>query len=75
MSMIQIRHVPEKLHRRLKMRAARAGMSLSEYVLREIRQITERPTLEELTERIKGHEPLLKKLNSAQALREERNHR
>lgn len=57
------------------MRAAHAGMSLSEYILREIRQITERPTLEELTERIKGHEPLLKKLNSAQALREERNHR
>ena len=46
--MIQIRNVPEKLHRQLKSRAALAGMSLSDYLLSEIRQIAERPTLDEL---------------------------
>jgi plasmid stability protein len=50
--MIQIRNVPDDLHRRLKSRAALAGMSLSEYLLREIGQIAERPTLEELRARL-----------------------
>lgn len=51
--MIQIRNVPEDLHRKLKARAAQAGMSLSEYLLAEARQVAERPTLEELLERIR----------------------
>jgi len=42
---IQIRNVPDALHRRLKSRAALAGMSLSDYLLAEIRQTAERPTL------------------------------
>jgi len=50
--MIQIRNVPEGLHRRLKSRAALAGMSLSDYLLSEIRQVAERPTLEELRARL-----------------------
>jgi antitoxin FitA len=50
--MIQIRNVPEDLHRRLKARAAMAGMSLSDYLLKEIRQVAERPTMEEMRERI-----------------------
>jgi len=50
--MIQIRNVPDDLHRRLKSRAALAGMSLSDYLLGEIRQIAERPTLEELRARL-----------------------
>ena len=44
--MIQLRNVPEALHRRLKARAATAGMSLSDYLLAEIRHVAERPTLE-----------------------------
>jgi plasmid stability protein len=40
--MIQIRNVPETLHRELKSRAALAGMSLSDYLLNEIRQVAER---------------------------------
>jgi antitoxin FitA len=46
--MIQLRNVPDALHRRLKARAAMAGMSLSDYLLAEIREIAERPTLAEL---------------------------
>lgn len=50
--MIQIRNVPTPLHRRLKARAALAGMSLSDYLLNEIRRVAERPTLEELRARL-----------------------
>ena len=50
--MIQIRNVPDDLHRRLKSLAALAGMSLSDYLLNEIRHIAERPTFEELRARI-----------------------
>ena len=45
---IQIRNVPDALHRMLKSRAALAGMSLSNYLLSEIRQATERPTLDQI---------------------------
>jgi plasmid stability protein len=50
--MIQIRNVPDALHRRLKSRAALVGMSLSAYLLGEIREVAERPTLEERRERL-----------------------
>ena len=52
--MIQIRNVPEALHRKLKSRAAEAGMSLSDYLLHEVRKSAERPTTEELLERLKA---------------------
>ena len=55
--MVQIRNVPETLHRRLKSRAALAGMSLSDFLLNEIREIAERPTIEELRARLE-HRPL-----------------
>jgi plasmid stability protein len=51
-TMIQIRNVPGDLHRRLKSRAALAGTSMSEYILRELRRVLERPTREELLARI-----------------------
>lgn len=50
--MIQIRNVPERLHRKLKMRAAQAGMSLTDYLLAEIRRVAERPTPEEMRARL-----------------------
>ena len=50
--MIQIRNVPDALHRTLKARAGMAGMSLSEYVLAEIKELAQRPTLRELRERL-----------------------
>ncbi len=51
--MVQIRNMPEKMHRTLKSRAAQAGMSLSEYLLRELRKGTDRPTSDELLERMR----------------------
>ncbi|MFQ5765032.1 MAG: hypothetical protein ACE5GT_08895 [Rhodospirillales bacterium] len=50
--MIQIRNVPDAIHRRLKARAAMAGMSLSDYLLAEIRDAAERPTLDDLRQRL-----------------------
>lgn len=54
MTMIQIRHVPEDVHRRLKARAAMEGVSLSELALAELRRSLERPTRRELLERVAG---------------------
>jgi plasmid stability protein len=51
-TMIQIRNVPDELHRRLKARAAMAGMSLSDYLLKEISAVAARPTMEEMRERL-----------------------
>ncbi|RME28037.1 MAG: hypothetical protein D6806_03550 [Deltaproteobacteria bacterium] len=50
--MIQIRNVPDEVHRRLKARAALEGLSLSEFLLREIRKVSERPSRSELLERL-----------------------
>lgn len=55
---IQIRHVPEELHRVLKIRAVQKGMSLSEYLLAEIEQMATKPTLEELMDRLAREEPV-----------------
>jgi antitoxin FitA len=70
--MIQIRNVPEVLHRRLKARAALAGMSLSDYLLREIRQTAERPTLDELRARLEGRSSVSPSIAPTEAVRRER---
>lgn len=54
--MIQIRNVPDDLHRRLKVRAAEADMTLSDYLLAEVRAVADRPTLGELSARISARE-------------------
>ena len=54
--MIQIRNVPDELHRKLKSRAALAGMSISDYLLREMQRSLDRPTREELLERLRSLE-------------------
>src|SRR5690349_16631106 len=56
--MVQLRNVPDALHRSLKARAALAGMSLSDYLLAEIREIAERPTLAELRDRLRARKPV-----------------
>jgi plasmid stability protein len=53
--MVQIRNVPDELHRKIKSRAALAGMTISEYLLREIERTLERPTREELLQRLRSH--------------------
>jgi len=70
--MIQLRNVPDALHRILKSRAAMAGMSLSDYVLAEIKEIADRPTLAELRERLYTRKPVSSKLDTARMVREER---
>jgi plasmid stability protein len=54
MGMIQIRNVPPELHRKLKMRAAEKGMSLSDYLLAEVERVAEIPTFEEMKERLRA---------------------
>ena len=73
--MIQLRNVPDSLHRRLKTRAATAGMSLSDYVLAEIREVAERPTLNELRERLERHERMNLPRPAAAVIREQRDAR
>lgn len=70
--MIQLRHVPDDLHRRLKARAALQGLSLSDYLLREIRHAAEHPTLGELRQRFAQRAPVVTRVPPAQALRAER---
>jgi hypothetical protein len=73
--MIQLRHVPDPLHRRLKARAAMAGMSLSEYLIAQLRPIAERPTPEELRERVKARRPVHTDIRAADLIRAERDAR
>ena len=73
--MVQIRSVPDGLHRRLKARAAMAGMSLSEYLLGELRRVAETPTREELLERLRGRVPVDLPESAADAVWAERDGR
>lgn len=73
--MIQLRNVPDALHRRLKARAAISGMSLSDYLLSEIKEIAERPTLAEMRERLHQRERVTSELDTVRILHEERDAR
>jgi antitoxin FitA len=68
----RLRNVPDALHRRLKARAAMAGMSLSDDLLAEIKEIAERPTLAELRERLHKRKPVSAQIDTARLVREER---
>ena len=70
--MIQIRNVPDALHRKVKARAAMAGMSLSDYLLLEIRKVAERPTMDELRQRIAQLNPVDLDPPATDMIREER---
>jgi plasmid stability protein len=70
--MIQIRNVPDGLHRRLKARAALEGKSLSDYLLAEIREIAERPTTEEMRARLAARAPVAPSVAPSLAVREAR---
>ena len=73
--MIQIRNVPDALHRKLKARAAMAGMSLSDYLLSELRRTAEVPTLAELEERLSELPPVSVEIDTAQMVRQARESR
>ena len=73
--MIQIRNVPDELHRKLKSRAALAGMSLSDYLLHQIREVAERPTMQEMMARLQRRSSPKLSLDTAAAVRAERDSR
>jgi plasmid stability protein len=70
--MVQIRHVPDDIHRRLKVRATQSGMTLSEFLLREVSAIAHRPTLDEVVDRIRRRRRLAQSVDSAALVRAER---
>ena len=70
--MIQIRNVPDRIHRTLKSRAALAGLTLSDFLLREITRVAQRPTLEEVFESIDADTPVLLGTDAVEAIRSER---
>jgi hypothetical protein len=73
--MIQLRHVPDSLHRQLKARAALSGLPLSDYLIREVRKIAEQPTAEEMRERLRQRDPYRGKVAPTDVIRAERDNR
>lgn len=71
-AMIQIRNVPDALHRKLKSRAALAGMSLSDYLLLEIGEVAARPTMDELVARLNSLPPINPSIEPARIVRDAR---
>lgn len=74
-TMVQIRNVPEELHRRLKARAAIEGLSMSEYVLREVRKAVERPSRQEMLQRLRVEPVRRLRRRAADVIRRERDSR
>jgi antitoxin FitA len=73
--MVQIRNMPDDLHRKMKARAAAAGMSLSDYLLNEVRMAAERPTMEEFKARLARLTPVTLSESVEDAVRAERDSR
>lgn len=73
--MIQIRHVPDAIHRRIKAKAAMEGMSLSDYLRQEVVEIAARPTVSELRQRLAERSSVRTRVTPAQAIRSEREDR
>ena len=74
-TMVQIRNVPSEFHRRLKARAAIEGMSMSDYILREIGKALERPTRHEVLERLRTRPVRHLTRSAAEVIRAERDTR
>jgi antitoxin FitA len=72
---VQIRNVPDDLHRTLKARAAKSGMSLSDYLLAELRRSAEVPTMEEFVELVRSRPMIRSRRSAAELIREDRDTR
>jgi hypothetical protein len=72
---ILLDQIPEALHRELETHAALAGLSLSDFLVRELRRIAEQPMLTEMLQRLSRIEPYSGKLSPTEVLREERDSR
>ena len=73
--MIQIRDVPDQVHSILKMRAASEGMTLSDFIKRELEHTVERPSMREWLERSQQAKPVRSKRSAAEVIRELRDAR
>jgi plasmid stability protein len=73
--MIQVRNVPDSLHGVLKARAAREGMSLSDFIRIELERVAERPTMKEWLEQTRQRRPIAAKQSAARIIRELRDSR
>lgn len=69
---IQIRNVPEQLHQELKSQADKEGLSLSDYLLRELRAVAGRPTMTAWLAEVASHEPVALTMTAAEAISAER---
>lgn len=74
-TMVQIRNVPSDFHRRLKARAANEGMSMSDYILREVGKALDRPTREEVLARLRARPGRHVRRSAAEVIRAERDTR
>ena len=74
-TMVQIRNVPVELHRRLKARAAIEGMTMSDFIRRELTKVLERPPRHEVLERLRARPVRRLRMRPAEALRSERDAR
>ena len=74
-AMIQIRNVPEPLHRRLKIRAAEEGISMSQFLLREIERSLDRPRRQDVLEAIRNQPKVVLGETPAEVLYQERDSR
>lgn len=72
MKMIQVRNVPDEIHRELKVRAARQGVSLSDYVLELARQDVNLPTVAEWMDRVEAGPRIESDVSFAEIIREHR---
>jgi plasmid stability protein len=70
--MVQIRNVPDALHRKLKARAIDSGQTLSDYLLVELERLAARPTREEMLARLHGRKRVTLKTPPAVVIRKER---
>jgi len=70
--MVQIRNVPDALHRKLKVRAADSGQTLSDYLLAELERLAARPTRNEMLARLHSRKRVTLKTPAAVVIREER---
>ena len=70
--MIQIRNVPDAVHRKIKARAAQSGMTLSDYLLVEIERIAALPTRDEMLARLHARTRVKLRTPAAEIIRRER---
>jgi plasmid stability protein len=73
--MLQVRNVPDEVHARLKERAKAAGMTMSEYVLRELKELADKPSLDEIWRRAEARDSSVSLADAAQLIRDERDAR